>query len=501
MRAALPQGPVLVQVPRAGYRLALVCQGCREPVRCRFCSGPTRIADAGALPVCGWCGRAQVDWSCPICESRSVRAPVVGAERTAEELGRAFPQTPVRQSVGGRTLAERAGCPGHRRGHSGGGAAGRGRLRRCGAAGHRVAAAAARPAGRRGGAAALAQRRGPGPERGRRRLGHRGGGELPAGRCRPWSGSTRPASPRASWPTGPRRASRRRSGWCGSRVGAEALAEFVSLARLPRADRRCSGRCEIGRMPGTDRRAGPSADPARAASGRAGAGPGRAGGGRRSAAPARATARCGSWSTRSAWAERRAVPLDSCGAHRLRGYSRGRRPVPGRPAGVPARGASRSAPGRTRPSGRGKRLSAEPGGGARGGRWPGDAQAEPPARPGLRRPARPSWPPTAVRWWPTARCCRSRVLDIPPHGWVNLHFSLLPAWRGAAPVQRAILAGDQVTGATTFRIVLELDAGPTFASMTEPIRPTDTSGDLLGRLAVRGAELLVRPWTASRTER
>ena len=85
-----------------------------------------------------------------------------------------------------------------------------------------------------------------------------------------------------------------------------------------------------------------------------------------------------------------------------------------------------------------------------------------------------------------------RVLDIPPHGWVNLHFSLLPAWRGAAPVQHAILAGDQTTGATTFRIVLDLDAGPTFASVTEPIRPTDTSGDLLGRLAVSGADLLVR---------
>ena len=107
MRAALPQGPVLVQVPRAGYRLALVCAGCREPVRCRFCSGPTRIDDPGdALPMCTWCGRRQVDWACPICESRSVRAPLVGAERTAEELGRAFPQTPVRTSVGGRTLAE-----------------------------------------------------------------------------------------------------------------------------------------------------------------------------------------------------------------------------------------------------------------------------------------------------------------------------------------------------------------------------------------------------------
>jgi len=84
-----------------------------------------------------------------------------------------------------------------------------------------------------------------------------------------------------------------------------------------------------------------------------------------------------------------------------------------------------------------------------------------------------------------------RVLDIPRHGWVNLHFSLLPAWRGAAPVQRAILAGDQLTGATTFRIVLELDAGPIFATVTEPIRPDDTAGDLLHRLSLSGAQLLV----------
>jgi methionyl-tRNA formyltransferase len=84
-----------------------------------------------------------------------------------------------------------------------------------------------------------------------------------------------------------------------------------------------------------------------------------------------------------------------------------------------------------------------------------------------------------------------RVLDIPRHGWVNLHFSLLPAWRGAAPVQHAILAGDQITGATTFRIVLELDAGPIFATVTEPVRPDDTAGDLLHRLSLSGARLLV----------
>jgi methionyl-tRNA formyltransferase len=83
------------------------------------------------------------------------------------------------------------------------------------------------------------------------------------------------------------------------------------------------------------------------------------------------------------------------------------------------------------------------------------------------------------------------ALDIPVHGWVNLHFSCLPHWRGAAPVQHAIWAGDEVTGATTFRIVRELDAGPVFGVMTERIRPTDTAGDLLGRLAEGGAGLLV----------
>src|SRR5690242_17101324 len=83
------------------------------------------------------------------------------------------------------------------------------------------------------------------------------------------------------------------------------------------------------------------------------------------------------------------------------------------------------------------------------------------------------------------------ALDIPPYGWVNLHFSILPAWRGAAPVQHAVLHGDDITGATTFRIVKELDAGPVFGVVTEPIRPDDTAGDLLGRIAVSGAGLLV----------
>ncbi|MFF7182537.1 methionyl-tRNA formyltransferase [Streptomyces sp. NPDC008121] len=82
------------------------------------------------------------------------------------------------------------------------------------------------------------------------------------------------------------------------------------------------------------------------------------------------------------------------------------------------------------------------------------------------------------------------ALDIPAQGWVNLHFSLLPAWRGAAPVQHAVMAGDEVTGASTFLIEEGLDSGPVYGVITEDVRPTDTSGDLLTRLAFAGAGLL-----------
>ncbi|MFZ4372426.1 MAG: methionyl-tRNA formyltransferase [Mycobacterium sp.] len=82
------------------------------------------------------------------------------------------------------------------------------------------------------------------------------------------------------------------------------------------------------------------------------------------------------------------------------------------------------------------------------------------------------------------------MLAVPEHGWVNLHFSLLPAWRGAAPVQAAIAAGDSVTGATTFRIEPALDSGPIYGVVTETIRPGDTAGELLDRLALSGGALL-----------
>ena len=117
------------------------------------------------------------------------------------------------------------------------------------------------------------------------------------------------------------------------------------------------------------------------------------------------------------------------------------------------------------------------------------------------RPARPRDPEFLGRLRAIAPdCCPvtaygalipQAALDIPEQGWVNLHFSLLPAWRGAAPVQHALLHGDDITGATTFRLVPELDAGPVYGVLTEPVRPDDTAGELLGRLAVAGAELLV----------
>jgi methionyl-tRNA formyltransferase len=117
------------------------------------------------------------------------------------------------------------------------------------------------------------------------------------------------------------------------------------------------------------------------------------------------------------------------------------------------------------------------------------------------RPARPRDPEFVARLREIAPdCCPvtaygalipDHVLEIPARGWVNLHFSLLPAWRGAAPVQHAIQHGDDVTGATTFRLVHEMDAGPVFGVLTEPIGPDDTAGTLLERLSVAGAELLV----------
>jgi methionyl-tRNA formyltransferase len=85
---------------------------------------------------------------------------------------------------------------------------------------------------------------------------------------------------------------------------------------------------------------------------------------------------------------------------------------------------------------------------------------------------------------------RDALLAVPPRGWINLHFSLLPAWRGAAPVQAAIAAGDTITGASTFQIEPSLDSGPIYGVVTETIRPTDTAGELLERLAVSGAALL-----------
>ncbi|MBT2587871.1 methionyl-tRNA formyltransferase [Arthrobacter sp. ISL-95] len=88
------------------------------------------------------------------------------------------------------------------------------------------------------------------------------------------------------------------------------------------------------------------------------------------------------------------------------------------------------------------------------------------------------------------------ALGVPTHGWVNLHFSLLPAWRGAAPVQRSIIAGDDVTGAATFQLEEGLDTGPVFGTLTETVRSEDTAGDLLERLSISGAVLLSQTLSA-----
>jgi methionyl-tRNA formyltransferase len=142
------------------------------------------------------------------------------------------------------------------------------------------------------------------------------------------------------------------------------------------------------------------------------------------------------------------------------------------------------------PAGRGRKLTPSP-------------VAEVAADAGIEvlKPARPRDPEFLGRLAEIAPDCAPVVaygglipraaLDVPKHGWVNLHFSLLPAWRGAAPVQHAILAGDEITGACTFQLEEGLDTGPVYGLVTEQIRPTDTSGDLLARLAESGAGLLV----------
>lgn len=110
VRDGLKHGPVLVQVPRRGYAPRMACDRCRAPARCRHCSGPVQARDAGAL-CCGWCGREETAWHCPECGGFRLRAQVVGARRTAEELGRAFPAVPVRTSGREHVLDTVPGTP------------------------------------------------------------------------------------------------------------------------------------------------------------------------------------------------------------------------------------------------------------------------------------------------------------------------------------------------------------------------------------------------------
>jgi primosomal protein N' (replication factor Y) (superfamily II helicase) len=105
IRDAVTHGPVLLQTPRQGYAVVLACDTCRTPARCPVCSGPLRLAAPHQPPSCRWCGTEQHAWACPECGGRGLRAPVLGERRTAEEIGRAFPQVPVRTSGGDRVLA------------------------------------------------------------------------------------------------------------------------------------------------------------------------------------------------------------------------------------------------------------------------------------------------------------------------------------------------------------------------------------------------------------
>ncbi|MZD06542.1 primosome assembly protein PriA, partial [Streptomyces sp. SID5785] len=110
-RTALREGPVLVQVPRRGYVPRLACQRCREPARCRHCAGPLEAREATGVLACSWCGREEAHWQCAECGGNRLRAQVVGARRTAEELGRAFPAVPVRTSGREQVLDTVSGGP------------------------------------------------------------------------------------------------------------------------------------------------------------------------------------------------------------------------------------------------------------------------------------------------------------------------------------------------------------------------------------------------------
>ncbi len=110
-KEALASGPVLVQVPRRGYLPSLSCQDCRRPARCRVCSGPLGLTGPQGPPACRWCGRVETAFSCPACSGTRLRSSVVGARRTAEELGRAFPGVPVERSGAGTVLDAVAGTP------------------------------------------------------------------------------------------------------------------------------------------------------------------------------------------------------------------------------------------------------------------------------------------------------------------------------------------------------------------------------------------------------
>ena len=479
---------MLIQVPRSGYLVALVCGDCREPARCRRCHGPLRqqhrqtrrSVDGRSAAVdlgCAWCGLLHPDWQCPICESRSLRAPVVGADRTAEELGRAFPNTVIRQSSGSEVLPEVPGTPALVVATPGaeptadGGYAGAVLLDTD------LLLLRARPAVVGGGPAPLAGRGRPGPLGRRRWLGDRRRRQRRPGRAGP----------------GPARS----GGFAARELAERAEAHFPPAAKVVTVDGtaahpdRCASACSDppSRPRSSDRCPLPGVTLAGTEDAverltlrtpltrRGGAGARRSRTSPRSAAPRRATGPSGSGSIRWSWAD----PAGDRVSRRFRsarlhsGRCASSSPVPlrspcpaSRPCWPPTTRWWPCSPAPTPPAGAGKKLTPSP-------------VAARAAELGIETltPARPREPEFLARLAEIAPdCCPvvaygallpQNLLDLVPHGFINLHFSLLPAWRGAAPVQHAVLAGDAVTGATTFRIVAALDAGPVFATVTEPI--------------------------------
>ena len=462
MRAALPQGPVLVQVPRAGYLVALVCQDCREPARCAFCDGPLHATSSRPTALsCGWCGRPQGEWRCPICDGRRVRAPVVGADPDGRgarpclsaDTGPSLVRRPGPRRGAGSARRSWSPRPGAEPPADGGYAGG-------GPAGHPAAAAETGPAGRRGGAASLAERDRAGPAGRRRRLGAGGGGVVRPGAA--GAGPGRRGRVRGARARRPVRGALSAGRDLVSVEGPpDAVAELLGLVDLPDAAE-ALGPVELAPGVPTGERRGPHRLLLRAP---------------RSQRAALVRAVKGALGVRSARKSEGGAALSRSTRWRSRvspiRVGRTRRPDRRRSTGsglytpavrivfagtpevaVPSLEALLASRHEvvgvlTRPdapSGRGRTL--QPESGRRSSRPSAASRCSSRRRSATRSswPGSASWRRTAARSWPTARCYRRSRSTSRPAAGSTCTSRVLPRWRGAAPVQHAVLAGDQRHG-------------------------------------------------------